>query len=158
MPFEKRESPPDRSWREVRHILRREIPFFNISGAKPHVNALKETFSTDPKSDCIRSGLKRGKCVSIAEGDEVDKAGGSTGNSSYVMDSETLYLRKLERKNSRLLQRIPGKEPANPIINIFLRPVGVSSAEGGRGEKRVCLRSLLFTPLRLSTAPLRSQC
>ena len=39
--LEKRETPPDRSWRELRHILRRERPTSSISGAKAHANVLK---------------------------------------------------------------------------------------------------------------------
>lgn len=38
--------------------MRREIPIFNISGAKTHANVLKETFLTDCKSDVIRIGLR----------------------------------------------------------------------------------------------------
>ena len=57
-PLEKPETPPYRSWRELRHILRRERPIFKISGSKAHhANVLKGTFSTDCESDGIRIGL-----------------------------------------------------------------------------------------------------
>ena len=56
-PLEKRETPPDKIWRELRHILRRERTNFNISGAKAHANVLKGTFSADCESDCKRIGL-----------------------------------------------------------------------------------------------------
>ena len=57
-PLGKRETPPDFSWRELRHILRRKRPIFNIAGAKAHANVLKAAFSTDSKPDCKRSGLR----------------------------------------------------------------------------------------------------
>ena len=59
-PLEKRETPPDETWRELRHILRRERTDFNMSGATAHANVLKGTFSTDWESDCIRIGLSVG--------------------------------------------------------------------------------------------------
>ena len=57
-PLGKRKTPPDRSWREIGHILRRERTIFNISGANAHANVLKGTFSTEGESDCIRIGLR----------------------------------------------------------------------------------------------------
>ena len=60
--LEKPETPPDRSWRELRHILRRTIPIFIISGSKAHASVLEGTFSTDCASDGIRTGLVRRGC------------------------------------------------------------------------------------------------
>ena len=46
-----------RPWRKLRLILKRGRPISNIFGAKAHANVLKDTFSTDCKSNCIRIGL-----------------------------------------------------------------------------------------------------
>ena len=44
-PLETRGTPPsDRSRRELRHVPRRERPFFTIFGVKTHANVLKGTF------------------------------------------------------------------------------------------------------------------
>ena len=40
--LEKRVTPPDRSWREIRHIMRRKISY--LSGTKAHANVLKVFF------------------------------------------------------------------------------------------------------------------
>ena len=57
-PLEKRDTALDRSWRKLRLILRRGRPISNIFGAKAHANVLKDTFSTNCKSNCMRIGLK----------------------------------------------------------------------------------------------------
>ena len=57
-PLEKRDTALDRSWRKLRLILRRGSPISNIFGAKAHANVLKDTFSTNCKSNCMRIGLK----------------------------------------------------------------------------------------------------
>ena len=57
-PLEKRGTALDRSWRNLRLILRWGRPISSILGANAHANVLKSTFSTDYKLNWIGIALK----------------------------------------------------------------------------------------------------
>lgn len=57
-PLEKRETAAlDRSWRELRLVLRRGRPISKNFGAKAHANVPTDTFSANCKSSCIEVDL-----------------------------------------------------------------------------------------------------
>ena len=58
-PLEKRETALYRSWSKLRLILRGGRPISYVFGVNTHANALKGTFSTNCKSNCIRIGRFR---------------------------------------------------------------------------------------------------